>query len=183
MLVIADTDFSRAVESLISAGFQEWTWSYGSSHPSFYKERSINDIYRRIVRDYQNLDQNAKRFLFPSQHQNTAKIALLPSSYAHIGAGPALGHATDGNLIYPDGPSLLQSFVRTLVREPVVGMWTSTLDMWAIAYLYGELALSDDSLDACDDVRAKLWFNDSIERFGKGIDRLTCTKRLGRVGT
>lgn len=110
--------------------------------------------------------------------------ARLPSSYAHIGVRSAPDDALTrhGNILYPDGALLLQSLVRTLVREPVAGMWTSSLGMWAISYVYGELMLGDDVLDACGDSEAKVWFNGNIQRFGHGIDRVTCTKRLGRAG-
>lgn len=42
--------------------------------------------------------------------------------------------------------------------------------------------LDDDTMDACDDEEAKAWFDENILRFSGGIDRVTCTKRLGRVG-
>ena len=54
--------------------------------------------------------------------------------------------------------------------------------MWTISYVYGELILDDDTLDVCDDEEAKAWFNDNILRFSGGINRVTCKKRLGRVG-
>ncbi|PHH58464.1 hypothetical protein CDD81_5753 [Ophiocordyceps australis] len=184
MLVIEDSDFDDAVHQLRSAGFQEWAWSYGSLNPSFYKGRLMETIYRRIVNEYGNLDQNSARFVFPPQLQSTAKVVLLPSSYTHIRVRLVPGDALprDGNIIYPDGALLLQSFVQTLVRELVAGMWTSSLGMWAISYVYGELMLGDDVLDACDDQEAKVWFNESIQRSSQGIDRITYTKRLGRAG-
>ncbi|KND92250.1 hypothetical protein TOPH_03223 [Tolypocladium ophioglossoides CBS 100239] len=189
MLVIDDADFDDAVQQLRSEGFQDWAWSYGSVDPSFYTGRLRENIYRRIVNDFSNLDRNSARFVFPLEQQkqpqhSTAKVALLPSSYAHICIRSALNDTLtrDGNIIYPDGALLLQSFVQTLLREPVAGIWTSMLEMWAISYVYGELMLSDDTLDACDDEEAKAWFNENIDRFGRGIVRITCTKRLGRVG-
>lgn len=183
MLVIEDADVDDAARRLRSAGFQDFTWSYGSLEPGFYQGRLRENIYRRIVHDYSNLDQNSARFLFPPAQQSTAKISLLPSSYAHFCVKSALDDAVTrhGNIIYPDGAPLLQSFVQKLVREPVPGMWTSSLDMWAVSYVYGELMLGDDILDACDD-EAKDWFNECIQRFDRGIDRVTYTKRLGRAG-
>lgn len=184
MLVIRDADFDDAVQRLRLAGFEDWVWSYGSLDPNFYKGRLKENIYRRIVKEFDSLDKNSARFIFPSEKQITAKIALLSSSYAHIRFDSVIESAVsrDGNILHPDAAVLLRSFVQTLVREPVLGMWTSTLSMWAISYIYGELMLGDDVLDECDDDGARGWFNQSIRRSAQGIDRITYTKRLGRVG-
>ena len=181
MLVIEDADFDHAVGQLRSAGFQDCAWSYGPLNPDFYKGKSKENIYRRIIKDYGNLDRNSTRFFFPPEQQNTtAKIVLLPSSYTHIRTSDDV-LTSGGNVHYPNATPLLRSFVQTLVREPLKGMWTSNLDMWAISYVYGELMVSDDALDSCDEDEVKTWFNESIQRSHGGIDRVTCTKRLGKV--
>ncbi|KAM4056778.1 hypothetical protein HRG_003643 [Hirsutella rhossiliensis] len=202
MLIIEDADYEDAVQQLRSAGFRDWAWSYGSIDPKLYKGRLREGIYRRIVREYSNLDRNSTRFLFPPDRQNMAsppeqeytelspehqyptKVVLLPSSFTHIRikSAPDGALTRDGNILYPDSSLLLRSFVQTLVREPVAGTWTSSLCMWAISYVYGELILDDDVLDSCGDEEAKAWFNERIRRFSGGIDGVTCTKRLGRVG-
>jgi hypothetical protein len=181
MLVIEDTDLDHAVGRLRSAGFQDCTWSYGSLDPDFYKGKSKETIYHRIVKDYSNLDRNSTRFLFPPEQQNTTtKIVLLASSYAHIRTSDGV-LTSEGNIHYPNATPLLRSFVQTLLQEPLQGMWTSNLDMWAISYVYGELMVCDDALDSCDEDEVKNWFNESIQRFKGGIDRVTCTKRLRNV--
>ncbi|KAL7928545.1 hypothetical protein V8C35DRAFT_285114 [Trichoderma chlorosporum] len=184
MLVINDIDIERASQQLRSAGFLDCTWSCGSLHPDFYQGPLRQNIYRRITHHYSNFDRNSSRFLFPSESQATAKVVLLPSSYAHVGVTWTLDEALtrDGNITYPDGSLLLKNIVQTLVREPVQGMWTSCLGMWAITYVYGELILDDDVLDSCTDEEAKCWFHEKIHRDSGGIDRVTCTKRLGRLG-
>ncbi|KAM3426913.1 hypothetical protein MY4824_009754 [Beauveria thailandica] len=184
MFVIDDRDVDNAARQLRSAGFQDCTWSCGSRHPTFYKGSLLERIYRRIVNDYSNLDRNSVRFVFPPGQQSTSKVVLLPASYAHICVKLMPGDtlARDDNIFYPQGAPLLRSFVQTLVREPVAGMWTSCLSMWAVSYVYGELMLADDVLDLCDDEAAKAWFNKHILRSSHGIDRVTCTKRLGRKG-
>ncbi|KAK2616249.1 hypothetical protein QQS21_000884 [Conoideocrella luteorostrata] len=184
MLVIEDALFETAVQQLRSLGFRDWTWSYGCVDPNFYQGRLKQNIYRSIVHEYSNLDQNSARFLFPLEQQSTAKVVLLPFSYTHLHFELVSNNISscDGNIYYPDGNVLLQSFVQTLVRESVIGMWTSNLEMWSISYVYGELMFDDDVLDSCNDEEAKAWFNKNIQRFDGGIDRFTCTKRLGRVG-
>ena len=193
MLVIEDADFENAVQKLRSAGFRASTWSYACREPELYEGRMLQNIYRNLTTQYSNLDQHSARFLFPldqspsergPSESSTDKVVLLPSSYAHISVQSTLdGRFTrDGNMFYPNGAVLLESFVRVLVREPFGGHWTSNLTMWAITYLYGDLMLDDDILDSCDDEAAKAWFNKGIRRFAGGIDRITITKRLGRVG-
>ncbi|QPG95476.1 hypothetical protein C2857_000824 [Epichloe festucae Fl1] len=184
MIVIRNADFDDAVQRLRSAGFEDWVWSYGSLDPNFYKGRLKENIYRRIVKEFDSLDKNSARFTFPSEKQMTAKVALLPSSYTHVQFDSLTESAVsrDGNILYPDAAVLVRSFVQTLVREPVLGMWTSSLSMWAVSYIYGELMLGDDVLDDSDDDGARDWFNKSIRRSAQGIDRITYTKRLGRVG-
>ncbi|RMZ79377.1 hypothetical protein DV738_g3306, partial [Chaetothyriales sp. CBS 135597] len=184
MFVIEDADFATAVQQLQAAGFQDCPWSYGSREPEFYKIRSIEHIYHEIVSNYSNLDRVAVRFRFPAAEPTatqTQKIVLLPSSYAHIRPSSP-GLTSDGSILYPDAPLLLLSFVKTAVREPCDDLWKWNLRMWAVSYVYGELMLSDDVLDSCDDEAAKTWFNEVIRRFNGGVDQVTRTKKLGRQG-
>ncbi|KAK7432395.1 hypothetical protein QQZ08_000957 [Neonectria magnoliae] len=189
IFVVADTDLKDAIERLRSAGFRDCRWSYGTRNPARYEGAIRKRIYRQLIRDYNNMDQHSARFLFPpgpqlgQVDQDMAKVVLLPSSYAHIQTSDS-SLMRDGNLLWPSAALLVRSFVQTLVREPVAGMWTSSLDMWTISYVYGQIDLDvpDDVLDSCDDEEAKAWFNRTILRFGGGMDRITCTKRLGRVG-
>lgn len=74
------------------------------------------------------------------------------------------------------------SFIQTRLQEPLEGMWTSTLDAWAFSYTFGMLMVAEDALDSCDDEEAKEFFNTHTRRLTGGMDRITCTKRLGRVG-
>ncbi|KAJ8494550.1 hypothetical protein ONZ45_g13199 [Pleurotus djamor] len=188
MLVVDDVDYDDAVGRLRLAGFQDCDWSFASFAPDFYQGHIKQRVYRTIVRDFGHLDQNLTRFFFPrelpqSMHfDKGTKIALLRSSYAHI--RPSDKNTYRDNIQYPDASQLLLSFIQTYLREPRNGMWTNTLHSWAISYVYGELGESmvrDDVLDGCDDAEAKAWFNASIQRFEGGMDRATCTKRLGRV--
>ncbi|ATY59593.1 hypothetical protein A9K55_003733 [Cordyceps militaris] len=169
VLVIDDTHFQRAVQQLRNAEFRDCPWSFGSLHPEFYTGKIKERVYRTIVNDYGNLDRHSARFLFPTEEQSRMKVVLLPTSYTHLEvAHPSNEALHPGSCIYyPSAARLLQSFVQTLVREPVRGMWTSTLTVWSISYLYGELELGLDEsvLDMCGDDEAKDWFNEKILRF------------------
>lgn len=194
MLVIEDKQLNTAAENFRQEGFREAPWSYGSrDDPVSYTDPKVQQSHRRLAQQYSNLDEHSVRFRFPTEDQAKARVILLPSSYAHIAVTPETQHRfinrpQDGpildqdNILYPDAALLLESFVRTLVKEPRMGGWVSSLRMWAITHLYGDLGLGDDVLDSCDDEEAKAWFNQRIRRYSGGIDRATCTKRLGKVG-
>ncbi|KAJ4310787.1 hypothetical protein N0V84_010795 [Fusarium piperis] len=194
MLVIEDENLDNAAQKLRQKGFRGAPWSYGSrDDPASYTDPKVQQSHRRIAQQYSNLDKHSVRFRFPTEGQAKARVVLLPCSYAHIAVTPETqGRFTtrpqDGstqggnNILYPDAALLLESFVRTLVKEPKMGGWVSSLRMWAITHLYGDLRLGDDVLDSCDDEEAKAWFNQRIRRSSGGIDRVTCTKRLGKVG-
>lgn len=145
------------------------------------------EIYRDLVQEYSNFDKHSTRFLFPPSYGEgeTSRVVLLSSSYTHLSVKSTPGDSLtrdDSNMLYPDGSVLLLSFVQTLLQEPIEGMWTINLRVWAVSYICGETMLPDEALDTCDDEKAEVWFNKAIGRFGKGIDRVTCTRRLGRVG-
>ncbi|RTE73150.1 hypothetical protein BHE90_012413 [Fusarium euwallaceae] len=182
MLIIQDEHIHDAATQLQAAGFHPCSWSFGSRKPEVYKTDQAQRLYRSITRGYRNLDRVSIRFLFPTvEPDEIAKVVLLPSSYAHISASNNTLQL-QANIFCPDARQLLTSFVRTIVREPFDGMWTSNLTVWAISYTYGYSALSEDVLDSCDDDEAKSWFNKEIRRFGGGFDRTTITKRLGKGG-
>ena len=185
MLVIEDSDFDAAVESLRRAGFRDAPWSYGSmSDPQFFKEKFMQDLHRRVAREHQSLDQNSTRFLFPVESNVKERVALLRCSYAHLSLSsiPESRFTREGNIYYPDKELLVESFVKTLVKVPKPDSWTAKLNFWTISYVYGQLMVSDDVLDSCSDDKAKAWFNEHIRRYSGGIDRVTVTKWVGKKG-
>lgn len=183
MLVLDDADVPSASRKLLSAGFRSCTWSYGSVDPAFYQTDSMHrDVYKKIVHHYGHIDQNTVRFFLPAPADCYAKVVLMPSSYACIQPESiSVGRSKEDNIVYPSSTVLVQSIVQVLVREPVDGLWASTLTVWAISYMYGMLMLSDDIMDTCDDKAARDWFDAKIRRYEGGLDRLR-TKRFGRKG-
>ncbi|ETS85586.1 hypothetical protein PFICI_03611 [Pestalotiopsis fici W106-1] len=89
----------------------------------------------------------------------------------------------DGFLYYPTLPVLLESLIRARLRIPedTFGMWRSMLEVWAISYLWGQTMAPEDVLDGIEDDDIKAWFNKETKRFEGGIDRVTITKRKGRL--
>lgn len=183
MLIINDDDFDTAIESLRGAGFRDAPWSYGSRiDPRLFQDKRIQAIHQSVAREYRNLDDNSARFSFPPKSGIEERAVLLRSSYTHLSLAsvPESRFTVMDKIYYPDSELLLESFVKTVVREPGWSRWVSHLEMWAIAYVYGQLMVNDTVLDSSSDEKAKAWFDDQIKRYSGGIDRTTVTKRIGR---
>lgn len=62
--------------------------------------------------------------------------AVLLRSYVHLtlSATPQSRFTCTNDL---GDRLLLESFVRTRIRELDIGMWTSALEMWAVSYVHG----------------------------------------------
>ncbi|KAJ4854158.1 uncharacterized protein T069G_11137 [Trichoderma breve] len=89
----------------------------------------------------------------------------------------------DGFLYYPRLPILLETIIRARLRVPEekVSYWATMLEVWAIPYLWAQAMAPYDILDEIEDKEVKTWFNKATKRFEGGIDRVTNTKRKGRV--
>ncbi|KAL6890506.1 hypothetical protein GGI43DRAFT_221959 [Trichoderma evansii] len=55
------------------------------------------------------------------------------------------------------------------------------LHVWAVTHLWGQTMAPEDVLDGIKDDEVKAWLNKATKRFNGGIDRITVTKRKGRV--
>ncbi len=131
-----------------------------------------------MAREYRTLDENSTRFIFPIESEVKERAVLLLSSYAHLSlmSMPESKFACIEGIYYPVGELLLESFVKTLLKEPAMNVWTSSLEMWAISYVYGQCKVDEDALDVSSDEEAKRWFNEKIRRDSGGMDRTTVTK-------
>ncbi|KAL6823445.1 hypothetical protein V8C40DRAFT_266967 [Trichoderma camerunense] len=91
----------------------------------------------------------------------------------------------DGFLYYPRLPVLLETMIRARLRVPEekVSYWATMLEVWAITYLWAPTMAPYDILDGIEDEEVKVWFNKATKRFEGGIDRVTNTKRKGRVAS
>ncbi|KAI0102738.1 hypothetical protein GGR51DRAFT_278045 [Nemania sp. FL0031] len=182
ILVIQDSDMNAVIKCLHAAGFRDAPWSYGSTvNPKLYEDEKMRDIHYRIAIGYYYIDVNSIRFEYPVDSKEEGRVILVRSSYAHLSLQliPESRFTFHQGLYFPDRELLLESFVKTVVREPEPSRWSSTLEFWSITYLYGQLMLDDDVLDSSTDKKAKTWFNENIRRYSGGLDR-SMTKRRGR---
>lgn len=91
----------------------------------------------------------------------------------------------NGFLYYPRLPVLLETIVRARLRVPEekLSYWATMLEVWAITYLWAPTMAPYDILDGIEDEEVKAWFNKATRRFNGGMDRVTVTKRKGRVAS
>lgn len=91
----------------------------------------------------------------------------------------------DGFLYYPRLPVLLETIIRARLRVPEekLSYWATMLKVWAITYLWAPTMAPYDILDGIEDEEVKAWFNKATKRFEGGIDRVTNTKRKGRMAS
>ncbi|KAI1120016.1 hypothetical protein F5Y10DRAFT_259217 [Nemania abortiva] len=183
MLVIEDSDLIAAIKSLHIAGFRDAPWSFGSIiNPEVYQDEYMQNLHRMTAIHYRYIDANSVRFEFPVGSEVEERVVLVRSSYVHLSLQliPESRFSFYKGMYFPDRELLLESFAKTIVREPEESKWSSTLESWGITYLYGQLMLDDDVLDSITDEKAKDWFNENIRRYSGGLDR-SMTKRRGRI--
>ncbi|KAL6815133.1 hypothetical protein J3E69DRAFT_346849 [Trichoderma sp. SZMC 28015] len=91
----------------------------------------------------------------------------------------------DGFLYYPRLPVLLETIIRARLHVPEekLSYWATMLEVWAITYLWAPTMAPYDILDGTEDEEVKAWFNKATRRFNGGMDRVTITKRKGRVAS
>ncbi|KAL6787078.1 hypothetical protein J3E68DRAFT_418700 [Trichoderma sp. SZMC 28012] len=103
----------------------------------------------------------------------------------HNAADDSKFTCVDGFLYYPRLPVLLETIIRARLRVPEekLSYWATMLEVWAIAYLWAPTMAPYDILDGIEDEEVKAWFNKKTRRFNGGMDRVTITKRKGRVAS
>ncbi|KAI5865738.1 hypothetical protein GGS23DRAFT_616861 [Durotheca rogersii] len=203
ILVVNDCDLEQAVSQLLEAGFWRAGWSWGSCDPAKLERMGdqAKKIHQRIIPQYADIDNNSVRFAFPQASAGLRNDLVALVSPSFVGLAPPLREAegattsaaaaatdftcVDGFLYYPHLQVLLESLIRTRLRLPEDdhGMWADMLEVWAIPYLWTHTMAPEDILDGIEDERVKEWFNRETKRFEGGIDRVTITKRRGKVST
>ena len=183
----SESDFDLAVQKLKEAGFRLAPWSYARSvDPQLLPDDEINRRINAAIPEYKMIDSNSVRFQFPTSFRCKERVVLIRSSYVDL-SPPSNPQSMqrfhrDQNLYYPDKVLLLESFVKTLLKDSPTSSWQLTLQVWAISYMYGILMMENSSLDSCEGGAVRLWFNKAINRENGGLDR-TVTKRKGKVVT
>lgn len=193
MLVPAEQDFDLAVRKLEDAGFRLAPWSYASVDPEILMKKKENAeklqaMHARVAKQHRALDTHSTRFVFP---QDEFKLVVLRPSFVEIAPPVGLQQKVDaapeffrkdddGNFYYPDKLVLLESMIKTLLKEEQPTMWKSLLTAWAVSYICGYLDVGVDALDGCEDENVRVWYNAAIRRDQGGLDQ-TRNIRTGRA--
>jgi hypothetical protein len=204
MLGVADHDMGLAVQKLINAGFREQTWSFSSTVDPATREN--DEIYKRIRESlrpgYVQLDCNSTRFEHPDVERCPIRMALLPFSYLCM-MPPNTSNSSNGthghecqpsfynnkffpeNLYIPNPAILLRSIIKVILNigsDEVMqkSYWRMTLITWAMGCLYGGLNLRDDVLNDCQDIDVVRYYNQEVEKAGRGEDRTVVKNGIKR---
>ena len=89
------------------------------------------------------------------------------------------------NLYIPNPAILLRSIIKVILNngsDQVMqkSYWRRTLAMWAMGYLYGSLNLRDDVLNDCQDIDVVRYYNQQVEKAGRGEDRTVVKNGIKR---
>jgi len=190
MLGVRDDAMALAAKKLADAGFARQNWSFSSTvDPATQKENKMYEgegVRGNIALAYANFDAKTIRFQCLDSKKYTQCTVLIPWSYIRLSIPPGSAYTAlygsssqpafyaEGNLHYPNVVLLLQSIIMVYLEEKEVskrGDLRVKLAAWAIGYLYGELSLRDDVLDACEHEGVREYFNREIQR-GSGVPRI-----------
>ena len=198
MLVVSDSDYEPSIEKLSIAGFRATLPRRDPSPELLEMLPDPAKMLRELHAQYARLDRATTTFDYPPHYNRASlQLVLIPASYAHLSASPALKAVAAGpapsltgaynvheNVHYPLERVLLESFIRVLLDErdeTRLNRWVGTLKVW-ISHMYGYLDLENDAVDDCPDDAVRDWFSQNWgrgheARFGP-MDRRV-TKRLG----
>ena len=198
MLIPSESDFETSVQKLVEEGFRPAPWTYGKLGPDSPSGSEDSSIGSETIRcrdpmrwhEYEMLDDNSVRFLFPEGNSRAETVVLLRSAYVGLSPPPPHSQADtssstqrfycEENYYFPDKALLMESFIKTLLQEDSPSSWRLLLTCWTISYMYGLKDVKDTVLDTCDDETVKKWFNEKIRRGKGGIDKTTVSKRVGK---
>ena len=135
----SESDSDLAVGKLMEAGFHLALWSYARRvDPQLLPDDEINRRINAKIPGYKMMDSNSFRFQFPTSFTCRERVVLKRSSYVDL-SPPSNPQSMqrfhrDQSLYYPDKVLLLESFVKTLLKDSPTLRWQSTLRVWAISY-------------------------------------------------
>lgn len=166
MLVPSDRDYACIADRLERADFRYTPLSYGILDPDTINSTEEDPIFRRIhaeiARQYQMLDDHSTRFQFPLDlpaEFQSIKLVLLRGDYVEIclppESQPLEGYTRDGIFYYPNAVVLLESFIRTLLKDEKESTWKLLLESWAISFICGYLDIPLDALGTCSSINVR----------------------------
>lgn len=198
MLVVSDSDYKPAIAKLHLAGFRATLPRRDPAPEVLQMLPDPAKMLRELHAEYAQLDRATTVFDYPVRYRrSTVQMVLMPASYAHLSAFPALiSVATEPttslngqydvykNVYYPLEHLLLESFIKVIVSDgdaPRMTQWVEDLNVW-VGTICGYLDVENDAFDDCPDDAVREWFSEHWgrkreARFGPWDRRIS--KRLG----
>jgi hypothetical protein len=194
MIVVSDEHYQSSIQKLIQAKFHKALPARGPPPEVAAIVPSMERVREELDAGYRGLDQSTTWFDYPAHYNCSTQLVLIPSSYAHLSvftttpstsARTSTAHEYDvyENLFYPLERTLLESFIKVILRDDgtTIGLWKSMLRAW-IAHMVGYLEVNNDAVDESPDEEVVEWFSHHFGRkheakFGPWDRRIT--KRLG----
>jgi hypothetical protein len=177
MIVVSDEHYQPSIRKLAQAKFHQALPTRGPPPELAAMMPHIKKVREEINAGYRNLDQSTTWFDYPAIYDCTDQVVLAPSSYAHLSvstitpitsAGSLTDHGYDvyGNLFYPLERTLLESFIKVILREGddiVISLWVNSLRA-CIAHMVGYLEVNNDAVDECPDKEVVEWYSHNFGR-------------------
>lgn len=181
MLAPSAEEYEDVAKCLEREGFRNLPWSYGSLDPEEITKSPHANLLRKLhdaaYDNYKLLNDNSKRYKFPLEAFPSVVLAILDPKYVHLDPArldapdhDSLPQSTSGNFtqdgifLFPDTRTLLESFMRALVKEKREGTtWAKTLYVWITSYVCAYLPVEPDAMDDCEDEAVRERFSTLIK--------------------
>ncbi|KAL7905430.1 hypothetical protein GGI35DRAFT_137972 [Trichoderma velutinum] len=188
MLVPSEQNYSAVLEKVEQKGFCKTLWSYGSldpadidAHPQ--SERMLQ-IHATADQHYKMLNINSTRYRFPSGAFPSFRLIILRPEYVDL-SPPCLSSSKrpsdsqavtrQGNFFYPAVSTLIESFIKTALKDRDGKTWSNVLYVWITSYICVYLPVRPDAMDSCGDESIRNHFSrlvtsDFVTRWDRSSD-------------
>lgn len=180
MLVPSEQNYAAAIDKVEREGFCNTPWSYGSLDPAEIEAHPQSERLRQIHaaadQHYKMLNIHSTRYKFPSGKFPSLRLLFLSPSYVALSPpfpstldGPSscqnwsARFTRQGIFLYPNVSTLLESFIRVMLKDEVKETWTRVLGVWITCYICVYLPVKPDAMNSCGDEDVKELFSNLIK--------------------
>lgn len=172
MLVPSEQNYFAVLEKVEQKGFCKTLWSYGSLDPADIdahpQSERMRQIHTTADQHYRMLNINSARYNFPRGAFQSFRLIILRPGYVDL-SPPCLSSfehpsgcqvfTRQGVFFYPAVPTLVESFIKTALKDTDGKTWSKVLYVWITSYICIYLPVRPDAMDSCGDERIKEHFS------------------------
>ncbi|KAL6800561.1 hypothetical protein J3E68DRAFT_398565 [Trichoderma sp. SZMC 28012] len=172
MLVPSEQNYSAVLEKVEQKGFCKTLWSYGSLDPADIdahpQSERMRQIHATADQHYRMLNINSARYNFPPGAFQSFRLIILRPEYVDL-SPPCLSSferpsscqafTRQGIFLYPAVSTLIESFIKTALKDTDGKTWSKMLYVWITSYICVYLPVRSDAMDSCEDERIKEQFS------------------------